>query len=271
MPFHRLGFEAGNLTMSAFDKLAKELPSKTLVKTENLVEALRLLKDSGEIAAIERSCALVDETFNEILNFIKPGVTEADIAIELEYRMRKHGADAPGFETIIASGKNGAKPHAQPSEKAVENGDFVTMDFGARLNAYNSDITRTVAVGAITDEQRKVYDTVLKAQKAAVAALRPGITCVDADKVARDIIAEAGYGEYFGHGLGHSLGLDVHDGARLSPSAEPEAKVRPGEVWTIEPGIYVPDFCGVRIEDDVLVTESGSRVLTHAPKELIVL
>lgn len=269
MPFDRLGYDAGNLTVASYDKLAEKLPAKTLVKTAGLVEALRLVKDSGEVAAIERACALTDALFTEILDFLKPGVREVDVALELEYQMRKRGAEAAGFASIIASGQNGAKPHAGASEKPIESGDLVTMDFGACLDGYNSDITRTVAVGAITDEQRKVYDIVLKAQLAAVDALRPGVSCVDADKVARDIISEAGYGDNFGHGLGHSLGLDVHDGARLSPAADPECKVQAGEVWTIEPGIYVPGWCGVRIEDDVLVTDSGPRILTHAPKELI--
>lgn len=269
MPFERLGYEAGNLTVSALDKLTAKLPGKQLVKTDGLVEALRLVKDSSEVAAVQAACDLTDALFGEILDYIKPGVREVDIALELEYRMRKRGAEAVGFGSIIASGANGAKPHAGASEKAVESGDFVTLDFGARLNGYNSDITRTVAVGAVSEEQRAVYDIVLKAQEAAVAALRPGITFVNADKVARDIITEAGHGEHFGHGLGHSLGLDVHDGARLSPAAEPELVVQAGEIWTIEPGIYIPGWCGVRIEDDVLVTNDGPVILTHAPKLLL--
>lgn len=271
LPFDRLGYEAGNLTVSALDKLIAKLPTKQLVKTDGLVENLRLVKDASEVAAVQEACALTDALFTEILGFIKPGVREVDIAMELEYRMRKRGAQEVGFASIIASGANGAKPHAGASDKTVETGDFVTLDFGARLNGYNSDITRTVGVGAVSDEQRSVYDVVLKAQEAAVAALRPGITCVNADKVARDIITEAGYGEHFGHGLGHSLGLDVHDGARLSPVVDPELVVQAGEIWTIEPGIYIPGWCGVRIEDDVLVTTDGPVVLTHAPKQLLML
>ncbi|HEY3413069.1 MAG TPA: Xaa-Pro peptidase family protein [Armatimonadota bacterium] len=271
LPVERLGYEAGNLTVSALDKLSAKLPDMQLVKTDGLVEGLRLVKDASEVAAVQAACALTDALFEEILGFIKPGVREVDIALELEYRMRKRGAQEVGFASIIASGANGAKPHAGASDKAVESGDLLTMDFGARLNGYNSDITRTVAVGAISDEQRAVYGVVLKAQETAVAALRPGVSCVEADKVARDIIAEAGYGENFGHGLGHSLGLDVHDGARLSPLADPESVVQAGEIWTIEPGIYIPGWCGVRIEDDVLVTEDGPVLLTHAPKGLIVL
>jgi Xaa-Pro aminopeptidase len=188
MPFERMGYEAANLTVSALDKLTTQLSGKQLIKTEALVEDLRLIKDDSEIAAVQAACALTDALFDEILGFIKPGVREVDIALELEYQMRKRGAQEVGFASIIASGANGAKPHAGASEKMVEAGDFVTLDFGARLNGYNSDITRTVAVGAISNEQRSVYDVVLKAQEAAVAALRPGISCVNADKVARDII-----------------------------------------------------------------------------------
>jgi Xaa-Pro aminopeptidase len=194
-----------------------------------------------------------------------------DIALELEYQMRKRGAEAVGFASIIGSGENGAKPHAGASDRALQDGDFVTMDYGARVDGYNSDITRTVAIGHVTDKQIAVYNTVLEAQKAAAAALRPGLSCVAADAVARDIIRDAGYGDYFGHGLGHSLGMDVHDGARLSPAAAESERVQVGEVWTIEPGIYIPDWGGVRIEDDVLVTENGPEILTKAPKELIVL
>jgi Xaa-Pro aminopeptidase len=269
MPFSSLGFEANNLTIAALDRLTPKLPGKKPVKTTDLVEKLRLVKDPSEVAAVQKACALTDALFTEILGFIKPGVREVDVALELEYQMRKRGAEQAGFASIIASGENGAKPHAGASDKPIAAGDFVTLDFGATLAGYNSDITRTIAVGRVTDEQRHVYDVVLKAQLAAVAGMKPGVTCVDADKVARDIITEAGFGEHFGHGLGHSLGLDVHDGARMSPFAEAEAVLNAGEIWTVEPGIYVPGWCGVRIEDDVLVTEGDPGVLTHAPKELI--
>lgn len=270
MGLSRLGFEANHLTVAARDTLAEQLPDLEIVATRGIIEEMRLTKDAQEIAATQRACALVDELFDWILGRLKPGVRELDIALDLEHEMRRRGAEAVGFASIIASGVNGAKPHAGASEKPLEAGDFVTMDFGARLDGYNADITRTVAIGHVTDKQREVYDVVLRAQMAAVDALRPGIGYVEADKVARDIIAEAGYGEYFGHGLGHSLGMEVHDGARLSPAA-PEGNVRPGEIWTVEPGIYIPDWGGVRIEDDVLVTDGAPRVLTHAPKELIVL
>lgn len=271
MPFTRLGFEANSLTVAALDRLTGKLPDKEPVKTTDLVEKLRLVKDASEIAAVQRACDLTDALFADIIGFLKPGVREVDVALELEYRMRKRGAEQAGFASIIASGENGAKPHAGASDKPIAAGDFVTMDFGATLAGYNSDITRTVAMGSVTDEQRNVYDVVLKAQAAAVEGMRAGVTCVDADKVARDIITEAGYGEHFGHGLGHSLGLDVHDGARMSPYADADAALGAGEIWTVEPGIYIPGWCGVRIEDDVLVTDGDPVVLTHAPKELLVL
>lgn len=270
MRIPRLGFDATGLTVARRDALADAMPETKLIATAGLVEDLRLVKDANEIAATKRACALVDEMFDSIQDMLKPGVLERDIALELEYRMRKHGAERIGFDSIIAAGENGAKPHAEPSERPLRYGDLVTMDFGARVDGYNADITRTVAIGEVSDKQRDVYDVTLRAQKAAVAALKPGISYVDADKVARDIIADAGYGEFFGHGLGHSLGLEVHDGARLSPAA-PEGYVRAGEIWTVEPGIYIPDWGGVRIEDDVLVTANGPEVLTHAPKELLVL
>jgi len=266
----RLGFEAGHLTVAARDSLAEQLPDVELVATKDVLESMRLVKDAHEIEATRKACALVDELFTWIQSRLKPGVREVDIALDLEHEMRRRGAEAVGFASIIASGVNGAKPHAGASGKVIEEGDLVTMDFGARVDGYNADITRTVAISRVTDKQREVYEVVLRAQQAAVDALKPGITYVEADKVARDIIAEAGYGDYFGHGLGHSLGMDVHDGARLSPAA-PEGQVRPGAIWTIEPGIYIPDWGGVRIEDDVLVTDGNPRVLTQSPKDLIVL
>lgn len=270
MRIPRLGFDAHDMTVARHDALAEAMPDTNLVGAKGLLEDLRLVKDADEIATTKRACALVDEMFQSIQDLLKPGALERDIALELEYRMRKSGADRIGFDSIIAAGENGSKPHAEPGHRALRAGDLVTMDFGATVDGYNADITRTVAIGEVTDKQREVYEVTLRAQKAAVAALKPGISYVDADKVARDIIEGAGYGEYFGHGLGHSLGLEVHDGARLSPAA-PEGHVRAGEIWTVEPGIYIPDWGGVRIEDDVLVTEVGPEVLTHAPKELLVL
>lgn len=266
----RLGFEALHLTVAARDALAENLPGVELAPTVGLIEAMRLVKDAGEIEAIRKACALVDELFAWIQPRLRPGTREVDIALDLEHEMRRRGAEAVGFATILASGENGAKPHAGVSEKPLAAGEFVTMDFGARLDGYNADITRTVAIGEVSEKHREVYDVVLRAQGAAVEAMRPGAGYVEVDAVARDIITEAGYGEYFGHGLGHSLGLEVHDGARLSPAA-PEGAVRPGEVWTIEPGIYIPGWGGVRIEDDVLVTDGAPRVLTRATRELLIL
>lgn len=266
----RLGFEAAHMTVAARDRIAGSLSGLNLVPTSGLIEELRRVKDSAEIAAIRRACALTDDLFVWILDSLKPGIREIDIALNLEFEMRRRGAEAVGFSSIIASGENGAKPHAGASEKPLEVGDLLTMDFGARLDGYNSDITRTVAIQKVDDRQKEIYGIVLEAQRKASAALKPGLSCVDADRVARDCIASYGYGEYFGHGLGHSLGLDVHDGFRLSPMADPQCVITAGEVWTVEPGIYIEGWGGVRIEDDVLVTEAGPEILNAAPKELIV-
>lgn len=267
----RIGFEATHITVAAHEDLAKGIPGSTLVPVRNLIEELRLVKDEDEIAITRRACAMADELFEWLLGFIKPGMREQDVDVELEYQMRKRGAQGPAFPSIIVSGVNSSKPHGTPSSKVIETGDFITMDFGVRLDGYNSDITRTVAVGKADDKQREVYEVVRKAQAAAVEALRPGIGHLEADAVARDIITEAGYGPKFGHALGHSLGLDVHDGYRLSNVTDPEGKVQQGEIWTVEPGIYIEDWGGVRIEDDVLVTADGSERLTKSTRELIII
>ena len=204
-----------------------------------------------------------------ILDFIKPGMTEKHVTLELDYYMLSHGADGLSFETIAVSGKNSSKPHGVPSDKKIEKGDFVTMDFGAVVEGYHSDMTRTVAVGFVTDEQKNVYETVLKAQAAAQAAASSGVCCADVDKAARDVIENAGYGEYFNHSTGHGVGVEIHEYPRLSRLCKTALSV--GNVVTDEPGIYIPEKFGVRIEDMLLITENGCENLTRAPKELIIL
>ncbi|MCQ2449371.1 MAG: aminopeptidase P family protein [Clostridia bacterium] len=236
---------------------------------DRLLCDLRAVKSRNELQYIRAAQEMTDRTFTHILDFIRPGRTDMEVALEMEFFMRKLGSEGVSFDFIVVSGKNSSVPHGVPSEKVMENGDFVTMDFGAVVNGYRSDMTRTVAIGKVSDEQRTVYETVLKAQKAALDFIRAGVTGKEADTVARDIIKNAGYGEYFGHSLGHSVGLEIHENPTCSPRDETELKV--GTIMTVEPGIYLPGKFGVRIEDMVYVTESGCENLTKTPKELIVL
>lgn len=266
----KIGFEAGHLSYRTHEKYRSKLPeSIELVPTDNLIEDLRMVKDADEIACIEAACAVVDRAFEYILPFLQPGAVERDIMLELEWYLRKNeGADV-AFDTIVASGPRSALPHGRASLRVMQKGDLVTLDFGARLNHYCSDITRTIVLGEPTDQQRKVYQTVLDALFKGIEAIRPGVAGKEVDAVAREFIREAGYGDYFGHGLGHSLGRTVHDGPALSPSSE--VTLAPCMVTTVEPGIYIPGWGGVRIEHDVLVTEEAPRILTHSPTHLLIL
>ncbi len=249
-------------------KLAVELVADDTLETA-LAKA-RLVKDAEEIALLKHAQAITEKGFEHILPFIKAGVTEKQVALELEFFMRKNGADGVSFPFIAVSGANTSRPHGVPTDKPIENGDFVTMDFGALYRGYHADMTRTVAVGKVTDQQRHVYETVLRAQKAALIGIRAGISGRAADAFARDIIAAAGYGDNFGHGTGHGVGVEIHEAPRLSPLA-PDTPLLAGSVVTVEPGIYLEGQFGVRIEDMVLVTENGCENLTKANKELIIL
>lgn len=245
----------------------------TLVTDDTLQKALsaaRLQKDTHEIALLRKAQAITEKGFDHILPFLREGVTEREAALELEFFMRKNGAHGVSFEFIVVSGANGSRPHGVPSDKPIKKGDFITMDFGALYDGYHADMTRTVAVGNVSDEQRFVYETVLKAQKATLSMLRAGVSGKAADAVARDVIKAAGFGEYFGHGTGHGVGVEIHEAPRLSPLA-PDTPLKEGSVVTVEPGIYLPGKCGVRIEDMVYITENGIENLTTAPKELIIL
>ena len=238
-------------------------------KLENLITEVREIKEITEVECIKKAQAIAEDAFNHILTFIKPGVTEKQIALELDFYMLSHGAEAVSFETIAVTGAKTSMPHGVPDETIVKNGDFITMDFGAVYKGYHSDMTRTVAVGNVTDEQKEVYEIVLKAQKKALSVLKSGIACADADKAAREIIEAAGYGDYFGHGTGHGVGIEIHEEPSLSPRSEQKLKV--GNIVTIEPGIYLPGKFGVRIEDMAYITDEGYENLTTAPKELIIL
>ena len=268
----RIGIEAQRVTVSDYAKY-KDMLGGVEVSADGAVDraitSLRMIKSADEIALMKSAQEIAERAFTHILDFIKPGVTEREVSLELDYFMLRSGAEALSFETIAVSGVNSSMPHGVPSDKKIENGDFVTMDYGAVCGGYHSDMTRTVAVGNVSAEQKKVYDTVLKAQLAALEAMHPGVRCADADRAARDVIEAAGYGEFFGHGTGHGVGIEIHEEPRVSPTAVDILET--GNVVTDEPGIYLPGQFGVRIEDMVLITENGFENLTKAPKELIVL
>lgn len=263
--------ETDFITLDTFAAYRKALDIKLYKKSKitTLLRKNRAVKSKEEVKCIKSAQRIAEKAFLHVLDFIKIGVTEREIAVELEGFMKKNGAEDISFATIAVSGKNTSLPHGEPGEKRVESGDFVTLDFGAVVGGYHSDMTRTIAVGKITDEQRRVYNTVLEAQKAAIGAIKSGKKCAEIDKIARDIIANAGYGECFGHALGHSVGLEIHEAPNLSPKER--ASLKCGMVLTVEPGIYIENRFGVRIEDMVLVRRGGCENLTKATKELIVL
>lgn len=263
----KLGFEQDHFTYAEYLKYTNTMTSIQFVVTNRLVERLRQIKDAGELKTIQAAAELADRTFEHILKQIRPGVSERDLALEIEFFMRKHGATSSAFDTIVASGERSALPHGVASERILQSGDFVTLDFGALYQGYCSDITRTVVLGKATDRHREIYHIVLEAQQQAIAQIRPGMTGKEADALARSVIERFGYGERFGHGTGHGIGLEIHEAPRLSRQGE--TRLEPGMVMTVEPGIYLPGFGGVRIEDDIVITEHGARLLTHADKQLI--
>lgn len=263
----RIGFE-DFIPIGLYNSYREKLDAKIeLVPTKRLVDDLRMVKDEDEIARIQEACVIADRCFEHIQPFIKPGAIERDVMLEMEWFMRKEWRAEVAFDTIVASGPRSALPHGKAAERVTQAGDFVTLDFGARLNGYNSDLTRTVIIGEPADEQRKVYNVVLDALTQCTDLLRPGASGKEVDAHSRKIIGDAGYGEYFGHGLGHCLGLTVHDGPGLSKISA--VTLAAGMVLTVEPGIYIPEWGGVRIEDDVVVTGSGPRILTTSRRELI--
>ena len=264
----RVGFESDRMSVDALERYEQALDC-ALIASPGLIPGLRAVKDPEELACMKRAQEITDRIFAGILEFIRPGVTEREIAARLVYDMMRLGAEKPSFDPVVAAGANGSMPHAVPGDTVIENGMFVTMDFGCVVEGYCSDMTRTVAVGQPTDEMRKVYDIVLRAQAAGLAAARAGVPGSAVDNVARSIIEQAGYGEYFGHALGHSVGLEIHESPNFSPSEQTVMPV--GAVVTCEPGIYLPGRFGVRIEDVVILTETGCENITASPKELIIL
>lgn len=262
-----LGFEQDKVTYEFYEKLEKGLPGVKLTPTRGLVEDIRYVKDKEEIECIRTAAQIADEAFTELLGILKAGVTEKDMERELQYLIKKKGAEDIGFPTIIASGKRSSLPHAIPSDKKIEKGDLVTFDFGAMYKGYRSDITRTIVVGKADEKQKEIYNIVKMAQEKGVKALKAGISGKVPDDCARGYIREAGYGDFFGHGLGHGVGLDIHEEPFMSTNCE--RVLEAGNVITVEPGIYLPDWGGVRIEDTVLVKEEGIEILTKFSKELI--
>ncbi len=262
----RLAFQADHATFADVQSWSKAAPDFEWIPVKGLVMGLRAVKDAAEAAILRTAIALADEALAAALAQARPGMTELELAWLIESYMRTHGAQAVSFDTIIACGPNGARPHARASDAPLVAGQPIVIDMGARVNGYCSDLTRTVCLGQPADPDKfwSVYNAVLRAQTAAEAAMRPGMTGPEADAVARNVIVAAGYGEFFGHGLGHGVGLAVHElprVGRLSPDT-----LAPGNFVTVEPGIYLPGWGGVRIEDVVLITENGAEVLTQAPK-----
>lgn len=259
-------------SLAIFETLREKLSAEILIdgKADAALAETRLVKSARERDLLMEAQRLTELGFSHILSFLKAGVTEREAALELEFFLRRAGADGVSFDFIVVSGKNTSKPHGVPTDKPLENGDFVTMDFGALYRGYHADMTRTVAIGEVTAEQRRVYDTVLRAQLAALDTLRAGISGRKGDAAARDVITAAGYGDCFGHGTGHGVGVEIHEAPSLSPRA-PETPLPAGCVVTVEPGIYLPGRFGVRIEDMVILTADGCENLTKAPKELLIL
>jgi Xaa-Pro aminopeptidase len=265
----RIGFEQDHVTFSAYTAYAEALKPAELVPVSKAVEDLRMIKDAEELAVMGRAADLADDTFRHILNVLKPGMTERDVDLEMEFYMRTHGATCSSFDTIVASGERSAMPHGVASSRVIQGNEFVTFDFGALLDGYCSDLTRTVALGTPNPKLKEIYDIVLEAQLHALAHIKPGMTGRECDALARDIITRYGYGDQFGHSTGHGLGMEVHEWPRLSKLSDDI--LQPGMVVTVEPGIYLPGIGGVRIEDDVVITESGISLLTHSSKDYTVL
>ena len=263
-----IGFEDDTLTVEEYTLYNTKL-NAVLHPYAAEINAPRASKEPWEIEYMKKAQEITDRTFDDLLNVIHPGMTEKELCAELIYRLYKYGSEGPSFDPITVSGPNTSLPHGVPSERVLQYGDFVTMDFGCKFGGYCSDMTRTVAVGHVTEEMETVYNTVLKAQLAGIAAAKAGVTGAAVDGAARQVIADAGYGPYFGHSFGHSVGVEIHENPNATPS---NSKPLPaGAVISAEPGIYLPGKLGVRIEDVIVITEQGCQDITLAPKELLIL
>lgn len=261
----RIGFEGEHVNYNTYSQLSK---SFDVVPLTGEVEKIRLIKTDEELDLIIKACEIADQSYEYILTYVKAGMTELEVKNELEAHMTSLGASGPSFDTIVASGHRGALPHGVASDKVIEDGDMVTLDFGAWYKGYASDITRTFAVGSVSPEMEEIYNIVLESQLKSLDEIKAGMTGKEADSIARDVISAKGHGEHFGHSLGHGLGLEVHELPGLSQKST--MTLEPGMVITIEPGIYVDGLGGVRIEDDAVVTEKGLKKLTHSSKKLFI-
>lgn len=263
----RLWVEEEDISWDRYKKIAEAMPGVELIPNGGAIKTIRVIKEQKEIDAIQKAQEIAEMGFEYMLDFMEPGMTEREVAVELEFFCRRQGADGMSFPTIIGAGENGAMPHAQLSDRVIQSGDMIVMDFGCMWGGYCSDMTRTVAMGRATDEMRRIYDIVLRSQQAALAGLKAGMAEIEGDRMARHIIEEAGYAARFGHGTGHGVGLEIHEEPRLSPLGK--GVLEEGMVVTVEPGIYLPGKFGVRIEDFVVIKKDGIENLTTAPKELI--
>ncbi|MCD1260669.1 aminopeptidase P family protein [Paenibacillus athensensis] len=269
MGISRLGFEQTVVSYADYVAYGEALPGIELVPTGRIVDKLRQIKDAAEIAILQEAADLADATFTHLLGLLRPGVSERELALEIELFIRKNGGTSTSFDTIVASGERSALPHGVASDRLLQKGEFVKMDFGAYYKGYCSDITRTVVLGQPTDKHRLIYDIVLEAQLRCLDGLKPGMTGAEGDALARDVIARHGYADHFGHGTGHGLGMEIHESPRLSRTDD--TILTPGMVVTVEPGIYLPGFGGVRIEDDVVLTDTGIKILTHSTKDFLII
>jgi Xaa-Pro aminopeptidase len=266
----RLGFEENYWTYAEYLRLRERADSMklSLIPAGELIKELRLIKSEEELEIFRQAAAITDQAFSHVMGVVKPGITEREVAIELEFFMRRKGALGPSFEYIVASGKRGAMPHGVATDKKIVPGELVTIDFGCIYQGYSSDMTRNFIFGQPTDKQVEVYQTVLTAQEKALTEIKAGLNGKEADKLARDII-RANFGDKFGHGLGHGLGLDIHEGPTLGPHSD--SVLKPGMVVTVEPGIYLSDWGGVRIEDMIVVQEENCEIFTKSPKHLYII
>lgn len=265
--FNSTGFEGNDLSFNSHKLIASKLEKAAFQHSVNL-DFLRQIKSEEELELISYAMQIGDQAFDYILSYIRPGISENDVAAALENVMRQKGSQCPSFPTIVASGTRGSLPHGTATEKLINLGEFVTMDYGAVYKGYHSDMTRTICVGSADEKQRKIYDTVLQAQLLGLQLVMPGASGKEVDLKVRKYFDAAGYGKYFGHGLGHGVGLEIHENPRLSPSSPCEELVE-NMLVTVEPGLYIPDWGGIRIEDSVVVKQGGCEILTHSPKELI--
>ncbi|MGQ9412940.1 M24 family metallopeptidase [Streptococcus pluranimalium] len=264
----KVGFDS-QVSYAFYGELTSLVPDTTWLPQTDFVEGLRVIKDATEIATIRQACQISDKAFIDVLEFIKPGqTTEMQVANFLDFRMREYGASGVSFETIAASGYRSAMPHGVASHKVIQSGESLTLDFGCYYKHYVSDMTRTIHIGHVTDQEREIYDIVLRANQILIDQAKAGMTHKEFDAIPRQMIEDAGYGPFFTHGIGHGIGLDIHENPFFRGSDD---KLAAGMVVTDEPGIYLPDQYGLRIEDDLVITETGCDVLTQAPKELIVI